>query len=181
MNHQPYRDWLLSDEQLTERETLALQDHLRSCESCNQISFAWKEIELEFKRTPLVDPAAGFTQRWQAHLDDYQACRQARRQTRSGWLTIAATSTVVITLFIVFAMQVWSLIQAPDAFLAMWLNRLVGVISLCYTVENFIGLNSRYIPLYTIVGMVFLMGTISFMSVLWLATYRKFSLARRML
>lgn len=177
MNHQPFRDWLLSDEQLSERETLALQDHLRSCESCHQISFAWKEIELEFKRVPQVDPAAGFTQRWQAHLHEYQVYRQAR----SGWLTIAATSSVVITLFIILAMQVWSLVQAPEAFLAVWLNRLVGVISLYYMVENFIGLNSRYIPLYTIVGMVFLTGVISFMSVLWLATYRKFSIARRML
>jgi len=181
MNHQPFRDWLLSDEQLSERETLALQDHLRSCKSCSQISSAWKEIELEFKRTPQVTPAAGFTHRWQAHLDEYQASRQARQQTHKGWLTIAITSSVVITLFIIFAMQVWSLIQAPDAFLAVWLNRLVGVVSLYYMLENFIGLNLRYIPLYTVVGMVFLVGTISFMSVLWLATYRKFSLARRML
>jgi anti-sigma factor RsiW len=177
MNHQPFRDWLLSDEQLSERETVALQDHLRKCESCSQISSAWKEIELELKRAPQVAPAAGFTQRFQAHLNEHQA----RRQARGGWFTIAVTSSVVTTLFIILAMQIWSLIQAPDAFLAMWLNRLVSLVSLYYMVENFTGLNSRYIPLYTIFGTVFLVGIISFMSVLWLATYRKFSLARRML
>ena len=37
MNHQPFRDWLLSDEQLSTEQTQALQDHLSSCETCSQM------------------------------------------------------------------------------------------------------------------------------------------------
>jgi hypothetical protein len=175
MNHQPFRDWLLSDEQLSEGEKQALQDHLSTCESCSQIVSAWKEVEMEIKRVPEVAPAAGFTERWQANLATYQA----RKQSRGGWFTIAATSIVISTLFGIMAWQGWLLLQSPDAFLAVWLNRLVGVISLYFIVQNFVGSSIRYLPFYTILGMVLLVGLISFMSVLWLAAYRKLSLARR--
>jgi hypothetical protein len=175
MNHQPFRDWLLSDEQLSSSEKQALQDHLGSCESCSQILSAWKEVEMEIKRVAPVAPVAGFTERWQANLETYQA----RRQLLGGWFTITAISVIVTALFGIMAWQVWSMLQSPDAFLVVWLNRLVSVLSLYYVAENFFGSSMRYLPLYTILGMVLLVGTISFMSVLWLAAYRKLSLARR--
>ncbi len=175
MNHQPFRDWLLSDEELSEREKQALQDHLKSCEACSKIETAWKEVELEIKRAPQVGPAAGFTERWQANL---AAC-QRRKQARGGWFTIAATSLIVSTLFGIIAWQGWLLLQSPGAFLAEWFNRLVSFISLYYLVQNFLASSTPYLPLYALAGMILLVGMISFMSVLWLATYRKFSLARR--
>jgi cation transport ATPase len=175
MNHQPFRDWLLSDEQLSEREQQALQSHLSTCEACSQIESAWKEIELEIKRSPQVTPAPGFTDRWQANLSAYQV----RRQSRGGWFTISATSVIVTALFGVMAWQVWLMLQSPQAFLDVWLNRMVSVISLFFVAETFFSSSIRFLTLYTILGMVFLVGLISFMSVLWLAAYRKLSFARR--
>jgi hypothetical protein len=175
MNHQPFREWLLSDEHLSDEQSQALQDHLASCDSCRQIVSAWKELEVVIQKSPHIEPASSFTERWQEHLAEYHLLQQ----TRSGWLTISGTILIATSLLILFISQFWSLLQAPDQYLAMWLNRLIGVVSIYYTLQNIANSFSWNIPVYTFVGMFFLVGIISFMSVLWLATYRKFSMVRR--
>jgi hypothetical protein len=175
MNHQPFRDWLLADEQLSTEQTQALQDHLSSCESCNQMVSAWKEVELAIRKNPQVEPASGFTLRWQEHLVEYQS----HQLSRKGWLTISATALIAACLSVLLITQLWSLIQAPGPYLSVWLNRLVSVITIYYLVQNMIHSSSWSVPIYTFIGMFFLVGIISFMSVLWLSAVRKFSLARR--
>jgi hypothetical protein len=175
MNHQPYRDWLLSDEYLSAAQTQALQEHLSSCESCSQIETSWKEVEFAIRKYPPVAPALGFTFRWQEHLAQYQS----HQQSRTSWLTIGGTALLSTCLLLLLITQLWSLIQAPGPYLALWLNRLVSAISVYYLFQNMVRSYSWSIPIYTFVGMFFLVGIISFMSVLWLSAYRKFSLARR--
>lgn len=175
MNHQPFRDWLLSDENLTTAQTQSLQEHLSSCESCSQIESSWKEVEMAIRKFPQVEPASGFTFRWQEHLAEYHS----RQQSRKSWLTIGATALIATFLLVILVVLIWSLIQAPGAYLQIWLNRLVSLVSVYYLLQNMISSYSWPIPIYTFIGMFFLVGCISFMSVLWLTAYRKFSLARR--
>jgi hypothetical protein len=175
MNHQPFREWLLSEEHLSVEQTQALQDHLASCESCSQIESDWNELEVVIQKSPQIEPAPGFTRRWQVNLVEYQSVQQKRR----GWLTIGVTSLIVTSLLVLLITQLWSLLQAPGPYLAVWLNRIVGVVSIYYTIRNISSSFSWNIPVYTFIGLFFLVGMISFMSVLWLATYRKFSMARR--
>lgn len=176
MNHQPYRDWLLSEEQISDEQSQALHDHLQTCESCSQIDSAWVELEAAIKKSVTqVEPASGFTERWQAHLAEYQS----RQQKRKGWLIISLTTLIVTALLVLLITQLWSLIQAPGPYLAEWLNRVVGVVSIYYTIQNLVSPYSWQVPVFTFIAMFFLVGIISFMSVLWLATYRKFSMVRR--
>lgn len=175
MNHQPYREWLLSDQQLTKEQVKSLQDHLMSCEECCQIESSWMELEEMMHDIPSVGPASGFTGRWQAHLIDYHIQQQKRR----SWITIAATTMVIIAMFAFLIQQVWSLFQSPELYLAVLFDRMVGIISIYYSILNITNTFSWPAPLITFLGMFFLFGVISFMSVLWLATYRKFSLIRR--
>jgi hypothetical protein len=175
MNHQPFRDWLLSDDQLSIEQAQALQDHLSSCEACSQMESAWKEVEGVIRKNPQIEPASGFTLRWQEHLVEYQSHQQSRR----SWLTIGATAFIATGLLVLLVTQLWSLIQAPGPYLAVWLNRLVSVISIYYLLQNIVSSSSWSFMVYTFIGMFFLVGIISFMSVLWLTAYRKFSLARR--
>ena len=178
MNHQPYRDWLLSEQDLSVEQSQALKDHLQTCESCSQIESAWVELETVIKKSVRqVEPASGFTDRWQVHLADYQY----HQQKRNGWLTISFTTLIVTTLLVILTTQLWSLLQAPGPYLAEWLGRMVGVISIYYTIQNLISPYSWQIPVFTFIAMFFLVGIISFMSVLWLATYRKFSMVRRVI
>ena len=175
MNHLPFREWLVSEEQLSLEQTQALQEHLRACESCSQIESAWNELEVVIQKSPQFEPASGFIHRWQVHLDEYQTHQQERR----GWLTISVTSLIVTGLLVLLINQLWSLVHAPGPYLAVWLNRLVDVVSIYFTLQNIASSYSWNIPIYTFIGMFFVAGMISFMSVLWLATYRKFSMARR--
>jgi hypothetical protein len=175
MNHQPYRSWLLAEQDLTVEQSSALQEHLRSCEACRRLESSWKELEAIIDRSALLAPAPGFVERWQVRLVEHQLHQQKLR----GWYMIGATSLVVVFLLALALIQLWSLINAPNVYLAAMFERLMGVITIYFTIQNLVGSVHIPAPLYSLAAMVFLSGVISFMSVLWLATYRKISLARR--
>jgi hypothetical protein len=175
MNHQPFREWLVSDEPLSTEQTQSLQAHLSSCESCSQMESALNEVELTIRKTYQIEPTSGFTLRWQEHLVKYQA----QQQSRLGWWTIGATTLIATGLLALLISQLWSLIQAPGPYLAVWLDHLVSVISIYYILQNIVSSTNWSVSVYTFIGMFFLVGIISFMSVFWLAAYRKISLARR--
>jgi hypothetical protein len=177
MNHQPFRNWLLSEEDLSADQIQSLQVHLTACESCALIKSSGKELDVLFKNAPEVGPAAGFTQRWQSHLVEYQSYNQWQR----GWFTIGATGLIAVVLLTVLVTQVWELIQAPGPYMLVWLDRLISVISIYILLKGAVGSISWSTPFFTFIGIFFLVGIVSFMSVLWLAAYKKFSLARRVI
>jgi hypothetical protein len=174
MNHQPFRDRLLSEEKLSTEQILQMQEHLQSCESCRQTEVAWLEVESAFHKIPNVQPAPGFTNRWQTRLVEYKE----RKQKRIGWITIGFTVVIIISLLSILITQLWSLTQAPGPYLAEWFARIFNLVAIFLTLQDMFRSFSGTIPLY-IIGMTFLVGIVSFMSVLWLATFRKLSLVRR--
>lgn len=175
MNHQPYRGWLLSEEELGREQSKALEAHLSTCDECSRLKSSWDELEAVIDRAALLEPAAGFVERWQIRLVEHQQ----HQQKLKGWYTIGATSMLAISLVILLVMQAWSIIQAPNAYLAAWLDQLVGIISILFTIRIFASSFSIPSPLVTLAGLVIVFGVISFTSVLWLATYRKISMVRR--
>jgi hypothetical protein len=177
MNHQPFRDWLFIEEDLSAEQSRSLQEHLSACDSCSQIKSSWKELDVLFQKATQVSPAQGFTQRWQTHLVEYRSAQQRRR----GWFTIGATALTTIVLLIILATQVWQLIQAPGPYMLIWVDRLISVIAVYFVIQDVISSISWSTPLITFVGMFFVVGMVSFMSVLWLLAYKKFSLARRII
>jgi anti-sigma factor RsiW len=84
MNHQPFEDWLLSDEPLTPEQARALQDHLRDCETCPPLAEAWQVVQDEIEAAPHASPAPGFSQRWQAHLKEKRIQERHRRIWLAG-------------------------------------------------------------------------------------------------
>ena len=175
MDHQPFRNWLLSEEQITAEQNQSLQEHLASCESCSQIKSSWKELDLLFQNSVEVAPASGFTQRFQSRLVEYHAAQQLRR----SWFTIGATAFFAIILLTMLVTQVWELIQAPGPYMMVLFERLVSLISIYYLLQNVAGSISWSTPFITFIVMFFLVGIVSFMSVLWLLAYKKFSLSWR--
>ncbi len=177
MNHRPFRDWLLSKEELSVDQAQQLREHIQSCELCNEIETAWSEVESALQKTPPVEPKPGFVNRWQSHLEAYQS----RKQRRKGWISICSIIFIVISLIVVLVTQVWALIQAPGPYLVAWFGRMINLLTIFYTVQDMVSPITWNAPVYTFIGMFFLVGIASFMSVLWLATYRKLSLARRLI
>ena len=174
MNHQPFRDWLLSEENLTAEQNQQMHEHLLSCESCRQTNAAWLEVETAFRKSPQVIPAPGFTNRWQENLFKYKETKQKR----IGWITIGFVGIITIIILGLLISQGLTLIQTPGPYLAEWLTRIFNLIAVFLTLQGMFHSFSGTIPLF-IVWLFFLVGFVSFISVLWLATYRKFSLARR--
>lgn len=177
MNHQPFRDWLLSDRALSTDQSQLLQDHLQTCGACREVEVAWTEVESAIHKTRQVMPNPGFTSRWQSHLAEYQD----RIQKRKGWISIGIIIPIVVLLLGVSAAQIWRLVQAPGPYLAAWFTRIVDLLSIYFSIQNFLNPVHWDLPIYTFIAMFFLTGFISFMSVLWLTAYRKFSMARRII
>jgi hypothetical protein len=177
MNHQPFRDWLLTDEKLSAEQITELKTHLASCESCQQTDVAWSEVESTFHKVPLVQPTPGFTNRWQIHLAEYLENKKKRRT----WMMIGLNVVIIISLFGFLVTQLWSLIQSPGPYLVMMFTRLFSLVSIFYAFQDIFSSFSRSVPLYMGVGMFFLVGIVCFMSVLWMVTYQKLSISRRII
>jgi len=79
MSHQPFENWLFSDEPIEPEDSEALEAHLKQCEQCREISTAldWVYETISTVKTP--EPSPGFTQRWHQNLAVYREKQQERR------------------------------------------------------------------------------------------------------
>jgi len=84
MNHRPFEDWLLEDQQLTPQQERDLQAHVRTCTSCTAVA----ETNLALHAARLARPAAGFTDRFRVRLE------QRRREQR--WRQVIGTLLLVL-------------------------------------------------------------------------------------
>jgi len=175
MNHQPFRDWLLTKETLSAEQAHLMQSHLAECEKCSQIDAGLKELELVFQADSMVEPMPGFTQRWQARLIDYEH----RRQNKQGWVSIGITALLAVTLVTILIAQVWPFLKDPGPFLVVWMNQLIGWISNYFVLQRIFKTNPWLTPGNILLVNFLLAGMISFMSVLWMATYKKITISRR--
>jgi len=96
MNHQPFEDWLLSDEPIDQEQEANLRQHLNDCPQCTTLSQALQSVEQEMARTPQVSPASGFTERWQARL----AAKLAQQQRRLVWCAIGFSLSAALGIFL---------------------------------------------------------------------------------
>jgi hypothetical protein len=175
MNHLPFKEWLLSEEALTQEQDQAFQEHLRGCAECRQAQAAWGEVNNLFQRTAQVKPAAGFTDRWQSRL----AARQARRQRIQLGIALGGGIILALVLLILLGSQIAAVIQAPTQFLLTFLAQLAGLFVLALSLQDFLVVIFKGFPLIPLLGIVLSVGFISFLGVLWLAACQQLVIARR--
>ena len=79
MSHQPFENWLFSDETIEPEDSTALDAHLKQCEQCRELSTTldWVYETISTVKTP--EPNPGFTQRWHQNLAIYREKQQERR------------------------------------------------------------------------------------------------------
>ncbi|HUH97478.1 MAG TPA: zf-HC2 domain-containing protein [Anaerolineales bacterium] len=75
MNHRPFEDWLLEDQQLTSDQQRELRAHLRTCPSCAAIA----ESNLALHSTRLIAPPEGFVSRFELHLAGHRRAARIRQ------------------------------------------------------------------------------------------------------
>jgi len=124
-NHQPFEDWLLSDSTLSEQENLQLEEHLDTCETCRQLSAAWRSVEQQFSVAMQISPAPGFTERWQGLLAE-DLDKKFRQQTV---VTLAIFGIGTLVLFGLLSLFLFPVIQTPLPYLLTSLYRVTLVVA----------------------------------------------------
>jgi anti-sigma factor RsiW len=175
-NHQPFDDWLLSEEALSADQDAALQAHLQSCEQCSQLLSAWKEIELEISSASTLSPLPGFTARFQENL----AAQRARREYVQTLLFLSFCLVGAGVLLITLGILVWPVVRSPYPLLlalgyeaASAFAFASSAVSLTGTIFRTVG---GIVPPILWVGLVVIAGS---MLTVWIFVLRRFAYSRR--
>lgn len=177
MNHQYIKEWLLKEEPLSSEESQILEDHIKECNSCQQLQLAWQDIHHMIKLTPDVDPLPGFTSRWEERLTQ----RTIYAQKRLTWVVITGIACIALLITILMGFQVSELIHSPQQITLIFLSHLATLISYLTITKDYLNFLSSYIPAVSLPVIVFSSGLMTFLCVLWLATMKQISSAWRII
>jgi hypothetical protein len=178
MYHRPFEDWLLDEEPLTTEQDALLQEHLRICESCRQLSQAWQQAEVELHRASTLAPQAGFADRWQARYEIEQL-KLHRRQVLAALGFSLAGTTLLFGSLILLALPVLSY---PKLLLWAWVLRVVNLVSYAGELrEMFFSLFNIQTGMISIGGWVMLAGLFSMLVVVWIVSLRLLTAPRRVI
>ena len=86
MSHQPFENWLFSEEPLDSEQQHLMNTHLEECEYCRSLAKALDQVEGMLSSQVTPDPLPGFVQRWQDRL---VVVRQGQRYQKTWLLTLA--------------------------------------------------------------------------------------------
>ncbi len=176
MNHQPFENWLNSEEPLTFEQHQALQEHLSTCAKCSALEASWKEVRQVFKNTAPVFPAPGFTARWQDRLAE-QRKRQHRRQ---AWLSLMITGGIALILLIILSVLSAPLIDDPGQIFLLVIYRLISLFAYAEVTGNIVTSILRSIfGSVPLIAWVAVAGIGSFLSVLWAFAIQRLTVSRR--
>lgn len=174
--HQQFEEWLLSAESITSVQSLALNEHLLTCEHCRELSTGWQGVEHRLKTAPVVSPSPGFTQRWQARLTEERLCR-GNRQAKY-FLAFSLGSAVVLLGVLVFL--VWPVIQSPYPILLALAVRITSAYIMADHITSILSTllitTLRVIPPTLWIGLAVAMFSLCFV---WIFILRKVVLQQR--
>jgi hypothetical protein len=177
LNHQPFRDWLFTEEPLDPQDALLLQEHLRTCEECQRQRQAWNGALHFLQSAREVSPAEGFLNRWQERL----TAQRQRRQHKLAWVFFGVAAGLAMISLTILGWQVFEALRTPQNLLLILFLRIAGFITLMDSIGDYLSLFRALLPGLPLVGLVFFVGFISMISVLWLATYKRLSAVRRII
>lgn len=130
MGHQPFESWLLSAEPLVPEDERRLQDHVDTCESCRELTFAWGEVESLFRESTLEEPTPGFANRWQIRLENLVVEQRVRRQKFISWGFISLTGGVAILVLTVMVVLFFTTVQSPIQVFVSGITFFAGLLAL---------------------------------------------------
>ena len=178
MNHQPYEDWLFSDEPLLPEQTRDLRSHLRMCDSCRQLSESWGDIQNLFQVTPQIEPQAGFSARWVTRLAE----REKQTKQRQSWIMLIITGGVATLILLLMGVNLFASVDQPLQLLLLGTNKITEWLSLIKAINEVL---SALIELVSImippVWWVMFAVVISLLSLLWIYSLKQLIQPRRII
>jgi hypothetical protein len=177
MNHQPFENWLLSDEPLSVEQSQALKEHLDMCETCNRMDTSWNEVQDLFQSVHRLSPAPGFSARWQ----ERRAVQLGKRRQRQSWLFLIGMGTIAAALLAVLGWSALSLVVQPEQLILYSVYRLTALYINVETAGDFLSMTVRSlgssVPFMVWIG---LSGLASMLSVIWFVLFRQLIAQRRL-
>ena len=165
MSHQPFEDWLFSDEQLNNQQKENMQAHLMQCEQCQSVANALNHVNTTFKNSSNPEPSQGFTQRW---FEKLSITREQQKIKRTWIIILGFFSTATIISVAITAINLNSINWAYQLsqFIASF-SLFAGKINQIWRLGQRI---ANGFPLIIPIMIVLSLGLFSFVSALFVAS-----------
>lgn len=121
MEHQPFKTWILDDENLSEEEQGRLEEHLAACPECARLSQNLKVALKAIRSAPELAAPPDFTRRWTAALADRKR-EEEKRQARSLGIALSSSALVIALGALLIFVPEFSLISMTAGFITTVLN-----------------------------------------------------------
>lgn len=172
MNHQPYDSWILEDEPIERSQQVELEEHLKECPKCSSLHESWMTAKAKIKTAPVMQPKAGFADRWQQSLAERRKAEE-RRQSRNLILWLTGSALLVLIIFAIIFVPDFSLISLVVTAIHTMVNVSTGISELWDLLYNIV----RSLPTsLLIVTCLFFSTLISVVSFVWGISLWKMSL-----
>ncbi len=130
MNHQPFEQWLFSEEPLSPDQSRALQAHLETCESCRQLSAAWSGVQTLFEEVTPIEPSPGFTIRWRARQKAQLRQERYKKERQQSWITLMVSIAGAVLFLGLMVTQIFATVETPTQLLFIWIFRVTDFVSM---------------------------------------------------
>jgi len=170
MNHHQLSNLLFENQKdLTAEQTHELRSHLQSCEQCQALASALVEMETTFDSTVFVEPAQGFSTRWQSRLEAKRLHLHKRQIIRM--LVLVGTCFVILASALFFLHPSWLL--TPNQIVWTVIYQYFSFITYLSTVRGFLVSLLRHTPpIAPFFLSALIIGLVSELVVLWVVFYR---------
>jgi hypothetical protein len=171
MKHQPYENWILEDIELTDEQFNTLEAHLETCTECQELQQSLDAAITFLKEAPAVKPAPGFTSRGVNSLEERKALQQSLL-VRRMFLFLAAAMVAILGMLLGFSL----LTTSPVTILVTGIRAAAELFTSFLQVKTVtIAFVNALPPAVSIFFWVAATGTLSMLSLTWVATMWRIS------
>lgn len=129
MKHKPFDTWILLSEPLSPNQSQSLDEHLKDCQHCRQLQQALMGAEKLFQSAFDAEPMPGFSQRWQARLEEDRQAEQLRRHRWHSWMALIVMGNTVAFWTVMLSRQFMATFNSPAEFFLTWIYRFTSLFS----------------------------------------------------
>jgi hypothetical protein len=180
MNHQPFENWLLSEEPLSPQNQQALDEHLQICEHCNQLQHRWSGVLNLFQGTQEVGPAPGFLDRWQETLEADIKTETEMRHRWQSWILLILITNAAAVMFFFLGVQVSTIMSSPVEFILASVYRFSSTLLAVNALQNIIVTMFQALSSVIPVGVwAAIVAGLGASTLVWIVSMTSFSMLRR--
>ena len=176
MKHQPFDQWLLSEEPISKDDELLLRNHLEVCDQCSELENAWLDISNIIHEMPDVEPEPGFVNRWQTTLEADHSANKAMRQRWQSWIVLVFIANgAALALFFV-GLQLINTYGSVSDWILSWVYRVATVVLLASGLQNALLTLFRTVPQLIPTGWWFgITAILSISTIIWIISMSRLS------